>query len=405
MKSRSTRTDEMKRNFLIAVLSILPLTMLADDHTSRHPANGDVTPSLTERVLQLEKNGELFNVYLHYSAHAQTSDEHGRWQSAMGAKVFKVELAGSLTDKLSYNFIHRLNKGTSAESQDNFARATDGMSLTYDFNPQFSLTAGKTYQIWGGFEYWSSPVFVFQYSDMEDHMEIYTTGVVARYKPVSSQEIGLEICNSHNGKFADTYSRLAESGISQPLESPDHPFSFILNWNGNFFSDRLQTRWAWGIQSEARHRHSRMLALGQQLCLPKFQWYVDYMAAFDGLDRLQLASNEGRSYLKSSGRAYFTDVHYQTIVTKMEYQFQPRWNLVFKGMYETANVTSDENFKNYRRSISYGGFVEYIPDTQLNLHLFLGYMGKTLDYTRRSALTDIHTNRIELGFMSKLKLY
>ena len=129
------------------------------------------------------------------------------------------------------------------------------------------------------------------------------------------------------------------------------------------------------------------------------------MAAFDGLDRLQLASNEGRSYLKSSGRAYFTDVHYQTIVTKMEYQFQPRWNLVFKGMYETANVTSDENFKNYRRSISYGGFVEYIPDTQLNLHLFLGYMGKTLDYTRRSALTDIHTNRIELGFMSKLKLY
>jgi hypothetical protein len=41
----------------------------------------------------------------------------------------------------------------------------------------------------------------------------------------------------------------------------------------------LNTRWSCGVQTQAKGKYSKMITLGQQLNLPKFQCYLDYMGA------------------------------------------------------------------------------------------------------------------------------
>ena len=118
--------------------------------------------SLAERVLNLEKSNNKFNVYFNYTAAAQASDEQGPWQSRIAAKELRFEIMGHLTDRISYRFRHRLNKSNAAMSGDNFAKATDMMFVGYKLNDKVEVAGGKVSQVWGGFEYDENPMFIYQ---------------------------------------------------------------------------------------------------------------------------------------------------------------------------------------------------------------------------------------------------
>lgn len=324
----------------------------------------------------------------------------------------RIEIKGNLTDKLYYRLRHRLNKATDAKGEDNFAKATDIMMVGYNFNDKLSISGGKMCQIWGGFEFDENPMYIYQYSDMVDNMDNFMAGVTVSYKPIPTQEIAVEISNSYNGKFADEYGDEAvvvNNDEAQALQKSKNPLTYIINWNGSFFDGKLNTRWAWGLQTQAKGKYSRMLTLGQQLNLPKFQWYFDYMGAFDDLDRLKIATNELRDAFDGgdgdAGNVYLGKVHYNSFITKANWQFAPSWNLMLKGMYETASVTKMEQFKNYRKSFGYMGSIEYYPAKQQDFRLFLAYVGRKYDYSTKCGLKDYNTDRIELGFMYRIKAY
>ncbi len=135
------------------------------------------------------------------------------------------------------------------------------------------------------------------------------------------------------------------------------------------------------------------------------QWYFDYMGAFDGLDRLKIASSEATAVPAHAGESYFSDVHYNSFITKMNWQFAPQWNLMLKGMYETASVTKIEQMKDYRKSYAYMGSIEYYPVKSQDFRIFLAYIGRKYDYSKASGLKDYNTNRIEIGFMYRIKAY
>ena len=316
-----------------------------------------------------------------------------------------------MTDKLYYRLRHRLNKATDAKGEDNFAKATDIMMVGYNFNDKLSISGGKMCQIWGGFEFDENPMYIYQYSDMVDNMDNFMAGVTVSYKPIPTQEIAVEISNSYNGKFADEYGDEAvvvNNDEPKALQKSKNPLTYIINWNGSFFDGKLNTRWAWGLQTQAKGKYSRMLTLGQQLNLPKFQWYFDYMGAFDDLDRLKIATNELIGAYGDElhlGNAYLGKVHYNSFITKANWQFAPSWNLMLKGMYETASVTKMEQFKNYRKSFGYMGSIEYYPAKQQDFRLFLAYVGRKYDYSTKCGLKDYNTDRIELGFMYRIKAY
>ena len=401
---------------IIMMFAALAMTMGANaqgNNIGMGGGDGDIQ-SIHERITKLEKKNDMFNLYFNYAAsfqaeHNSLSDE---WGTKFANKQLRIEIKGNLTDKLYYRLRHRLNKATDAKGEDNFAKATDIMMVGYNFNDKLSISGGKMCQIWGGFEFDENPMYIYQYSDMVDYMDNFMAGVTVSYKPIPTQEIAVEISNSYNGKFADEYGDEAvvvNNDERKALQKSKNPLTYIINWNGSFFDGKLNTRWAWGLQTQAKGKYSRMLTLGQQLNLPKFQWYFDYMGAFDDLDRLKIATNELRDALDvgdgDAGNVYLGKVHYNSFITKANWQFAPSWNLMLKGMYETASVTKMERFKNYRKSFGYMGSIEYYPAKQQDFRLFLAYVGRKYDYSTKCGLKDYNTDRIELGFMYRIKAY
>ena len=365
--------------------------------------------SLAEKVAKIEKKNDAFNVYFNYAAsfQAERNSLVDEWHTGFANKQLRLEIKGNIGDHLFYRLRHRLNKTNEARTQDNFSKATDIMMAGWKFNDKWSVQAGKMCQIWGGFEFDENPMYIYQYSDMVDNMDNFMAGVVVSYKPVPTQEFAVEVSDAHNDSFSKVYGAGAasqEENSVRPLTSSRNPLTYIANWNGSFADGMINTRWSWGIQTQARHKYSRMLILGQQLNLDKFQWYVDYMGAWDGLDRLGIATSD--LGLNGGGHnLYASDVHYNSFITKVNWQFAPHWNLMLKGMYETASVSKLERGKNYRKSFGYMSSVEYYPLKDQDFRVFLAYVGRKYDFSEKSGLKNYNTNRIELGFMYRIKAF
>lgn len=407
----------MKQLILFSAMLAVTLTANAQGGNTRMGGNDGDYQSLAERVAKIEKKNDMFNVYFNYAASAQASSYDDEWTSHFANKQMRLEIKGNLTDKLFYRLRHRMNKSNAAKGEDNFAKATDIMMVGYNLNDKLSLMGGKMCQIWGGFEFDENPMYIYQYSDMVDNMDNFMAGFVASYKPVPTQEIAVEVSNANNGQLTEDYGDyLMTVGPDHELEAvhpANHPLTFILNWNGSFFNDKLQTRWSWGTQKQAEGLSSKMLVLGQRLNLPKLQWYFDYMGAWDGFDRLGVASSDGVSaYLSETEidpdrtlNVRFKDVNYNSFITKLNWQFAPQWNLMLKGTYETASVKDIDKLKNFRKSIGWAGSVEYYPDKSQDFRVFLAYIGHKYNYSEKIGLSSHNTNRIELGFMYRIKCY
>ena len=400
-----------RKTLLCCCLLALSVSMNAQDN---HGYGGDDGhfKSLAEEVTKLKKSNDMFNVYLNTAASAQveTDNEH-EWSTGFKNKHLRLELKGNLTDKLYYRFCYRMTNSNVARSEDNFARSTDVVMIGYRFSDKFSVEAGKIFQPFGGYEVDENPIYIYEYSDLTGGLECYLGGVVINYKPVPTQEIVVGVTNAHNDKFADVYgdNSLAIEGDgtqNRILEKTRIPLGYSLGWNGSFLNNRLLTRWSWGIEGEARHKYSRMLILGQKLNLDRLQWYFDYMYQNDGLDRFGLASREVRDFFPAvGGEVWMSDVNYTSFITKLNWQFAPQWNLMLKGMYETASVTKVDRFKDFRKSYGYVGSVEYYPVKSQDFRVFLAYVGRKVTYKDGVGLDKYNTNRIELGFKYRIKAY
>ncbi|QUB81591.1 porin [Prevotella jejuni] len=400
-----------RKTLLCCCLLALSVSMNAQDN---HGYGGDDGhfKSLAEEVTKLKKSNDMFNVYLNTAASAQveTDNEH-EWSTGFKNKHLRLEIKGNLTDKLYYRFCYRMTNSNVARSEDNFARSTDVVMIGYRFSDKFSVEAGKIFQPFGGYEVDENPIYIYEYSDLTGGLECYLGGVVVNYKPVPTQEIVFGVTNAHNDKFADVYgdNSLAIEGDgtqNRILEKTRIPLGYSLGWNGSFLNNRLLTRWSWGIEGEARHKYSRMLILGQKLNLDRLQWYFDYMYQNDGLDRFGLASREVRDFFPAvGGEVWMSDVYYTSFITKLNWQFAPQWNLMLKGMHETASVTKVDRFKDFRKSYGYVGSVEYYPVKSQDFRVFLAYVGRKVTYKDGVGLDKYNTNRIELGFKYRIKAY
>lgn len=400
-----------RKTLLCCCLLALSVSMNAQDN---HGYGGDDGhfKSLAEEVTKLKKSSDMFNVYLNTAASVQveTDNEH-QWSTGFKNKHLRLEIKGNLTDKLYYRFCYRMTNSNVARSEDNFARSTDVVMIGYRFSDKLSVEAGKIFHPLGGYEVDENPIYIYEYSDLTGGLECYLGGVVVNYKPIPTQEFVVGVTNAHNDKFADVYgdNSLAIEGDgtqNRILEKTRIPLGYSLGWNGSFLNNRLLTRWSWGIEGEARHKYSRMLILGQKLNLDRLQWYFDYMYQNDGLDRFGLASREVRDFFPAvGGEVWMSDVNYTSFITKLNWQFAPQWNLMLKGMYETASVTKVDRFKDFRKSYGYVGSVEYYPVKSQDFRVFLAYVGRKVTYKDGVGLDKYNTNRIELGFKYRIKAY
>ena len=366
-----------------------------------------VDKTLFEELTDVKKKSDKFNLYLNMQGGFDANFRDGFEEGTFKMRQLRIEMKGNINNWLSYRYRQRLNRSNDGGGMiDNVPTSIDYAGIGIKLNNRFNLFAGKQCTAYGGIEFDLNPIDIYDSSDMIEIMSNFMTGLNIGYNLTSSQQLNLQILNSRNGSFDSTYGITEnEEGKLPDLKSGKLPLVYTLNWNGTF-NDIFKTRWSASILNEAKSKNMYYYALGNELNLDKFNMFLDFMYAQEGIDRNgTITGIVGRP----GGHNVF-DTGYLSVVTKLNYRFLPKWNVFVKGMYETASVTkSTEDIAkgNYRTSWGYLAGVEYYP-METNLHFFLTYVGRSYNFTSRAKILgqeDYSTNRISVGFIWQMPVF
>lgn len=366
-----------------------------------------VDKTLFEELTDVKKKSDKFNLYLNMQGGFDANFRDGFEEGTFKMRQLRIEMKGNINNWLSYRYRQRLNRSNDGGGMiDNVPTSIDYAGIGIKLNNRFNLFAGKQCTAYGGIEFDLNPIDIYEYSDIIENMSNFMTGLNIGYNLTSTQQLNLQILNSRNGSFDSTYGITEnEEGKLPDLKSGKLPLVYTLNWNGTF-NDIFKTRWSASILNEAKSKNMYYYALGNELNLDKFNMFLDFMYAQEGIDRNgTITGIVGRP----GGHNVF-DTGYLSVVTKLNYRFLPKWNVFVKGMYETASVTkSTEDIAkgNYRTSWGYLAGVEYYP-METNLHFFLTYVGRSYNFTSRAKILEqenYSTNRISVGFIWQMPVF
>ena len=394
------------RNTLLALLLLVAGTSQAQV-TSRNAQVPAGEKSLFERVSNIEKQNDWFNLYMNmhgaFDAKFNQDGRNGLSEGVFNMRQLRIEAKGRVNDWLSYRWRQRLNRSNDGNGMiDNLPNSIDIAAIGIQLNDKLSLTAGKQCAAYGGFEFDANPIEIYQYSELINNMSNFMTGVMLTYDVTPTQQWQLQILDSRNNSQDDTYG--------PGLEESRLPLVYTLNWNANMFGNAWQTRWSASVLEETHGNYMYYVALGNQFNFSsRCNMYVDLMSSFEQVDRKGIMTNMcgGRD---AFGAHNMYNTMYNSLVTKINYRVAPKWNVFAKGMLESAGIYKENDAMgkgNYRTSLGYLAGVEYYPmDT--NLHFFLTYVGQTNFFTERAKAlgnSDYSTQRVSLGFIYQLPLF
>lgn len=397
----------MKKKITAFLMSALTVCVVSAQVVSRN-AVAPSEESLFERVTQIEKKNDLLNVYLNMNGAFNTSFNQngvdGLDEGAFKMSQLRIEAKGQVNSWLSYRWRQRLNRSNYGnEDIDNLPTSIDFAAIGIKLGKKFSIFAGKQCVAYGGIEYDLNPIEIYQYSEMINNMSNFMTGITFIYDFTPDQQLQFQILNSRNASQEETY------GVG--LEKNRLPLVYTLNWNANLFNKVWQTRWSVSLMDETKDKYMYYLALGNQFNFSKkFDMYFDIMSSFEEVDRKGIMTNMlgGRD---AFGGHNAVGTMYNSLVTKMNYRFKPRWNAFVKGMLESAAMYKTESGVdkgNYRTSLGYLAGVEFYPIEKSNLHFYCTFIGQSNFFTSRAkslGLENYSTQRVALGFIYQLPVF
>lgn len=406
--------------------------------------------SLFERVTRLPKRSQAFNLNLemHAGFYADFASKRPD-EAAFRVKDLKIDITGDVTDRLFYWYRQRLNGNEGNQPLENLPESIEYAYIGYRLSDRFTLTAGKQDVFFGGFEYDPNPLEIYEYSDMNEYILSYLTGIGLAYQATPSQEIRLQATNSRMGALEDDYGRMPD-GFSKPRV----PLFYTLNWNSSYFDEQVNLRYSASAAEQAKGRYMYAFFAGQNLDLAPWYAYFDVMYIRGAIDPLGLLTDlrtdletdhgtvpetpEGSTpaTFPATARDTQTDAFraadaalaeeaepdaqpvrlqhaaYLSLVAEVKYRFHPKWQCFAKGMYETASLyRTDGPYEKgrYRTAWGYQAGIEFYPMADANLHLFLLASGRTYRLTKRAdalgALALEPSARIAIGFVYQLPLY
>lgn len=396
----------MKRS-VICLLLVATASFVTAQVKSRNAAvpTGEIT--LLERVADIEKKNDWFNLYLNmngsFDAKFNQDGMNGLSEGAFRINQLRIEAKGKVNDWLSYRWRQRLNRDNDGSNDiDNAPTSIDIAGIGVKLSDKWSLFAGKQCAAYGGFEFDLNPIEIYQYSEIINNMSNFMTGLTVTYDFNPNQQLQFQVLNSLNEGVENTYGA--------NLEKSRMPLVYTLNWNANMFGGFWQTRWSVSVMDEVKDKYMYYVALGNQFNFSKkCNMYIDFMSSTEELDRKGIMTNMlgGKTFFDDHN-AY--DAMYNSVVAKVNYRFKPKWNVFAKGMLESAAMfKSNEGVEkgNYRTSVGYLAGIEYYPmDT--NLHFYMTFVGQTNLFTERAKMfgnDDYSTQRVSVGFIYQLPVF
>lgn len=393
----------------LALTHVGPVAVINAQTDKAIPEKDSSAVSLFEYVTKVPKKGKAFNLDLELHAGFYGDFQGGKLdEAAFRFKDVKLNISGEVNDRLSYSYRQRLNGSFDGPTLDNLNESIEYAYIGYKLSDRFTLTAGKQDAFFGGWEYDPNPLEIYQYSDMNDYIPCFLTGVGLAYQASETQEIRIQVTDSRMGSLEDDYGRLPEG-----IEKPKVPLYYFLNWNSSYLDERVNLRYSASVAEQAKGKYMYNIFAGQNLETGPVYAYLDVMYSRGQLDPLGILSylTVPEEEAEDAIPVRLQNCDYFSLVAEVKYRFHPKWQLFAKGMYETASIYKayDEYEKGkYRTAWGYQGGLEYYPMADDNLHLFVNAIGQALTLTERAKAFDMsldNTLCLAVGFVYKLPLY
>ena len=318
-------------------------------------------------------------------------------RTAFELNRIRLEVLGSFWENFSYHFRQSFSKYGNPESLDNVSSNIEYALVSWNTSKNFKLTAGKQFFSLGGYEYYVSAIRVREYSEFNNHVPAYLTGIGGSLEITPNQELIVQILNNRNDSYDDTFLY----GLPENINKTKVPIMTVLNWNGLFADNAIQLRYAaaWGQIAEKKSLY--YLTAGNIYEKGPVLAYVDLMYSNEGLDSKNIISGMQGTSITNPVTA--ENVEYFAVIANVDFRIHSHWNVYVKGAYETAGVNKAHGIFEkglYRTSWNVQACAEYMPMRKTELKIFAHLLYKGNHLTRRAEAVGAelpNTQRISVG--------
>ncbi len=363
----------------------------------------DDLPTMVERLMdrrdsvkndgyKIRKINSHFNLEFAGSSNVYFTD--GRFDEAsFKMNRVRLELYGKLNAHLSYHFRQSFNKYSNPYSVDNMSSSIEYANIKWTQSDRFDLVAGKQFLAVAGYEGYVNGLKVREFSEFNNHFEIYQTGVKGVFRVTPDQHLILQVTNSRNS----TDDKMYLYGLPEGVEPSKIPLLGTLNWNGWFADRSLHLMYSASAGQLAKGRNVYHFMCGNIYQKGPILSYLDVLYS-----RSEIDSQQRITSLQTGSTAQNT--HYFTVIANCDYQFHPKWNAYLKGAYETAGVYQANGIfakGRYLTSWNAQACMEWFPFTEdkgFKLFAHYVYKGHILsDNAKALGAVKPHTQRISIG--------
>lgn len=366
-------------------------------------------PSVVERIISqhdtltgLHKNFRHIksHINLEFASSANAYFTEGSFDE-LSFKINRVrlEIYGRLNPSLSYHFRQSFNKYSNPYAVDNVSSSIEYANIMWHQSERFELVAGKQFVNLGGYEYYVNALRVREFSEFNNSVACYQTGLAGILHLSPSQELVLQVVNNRSGSDDDLFLYGRPTGV----EAARFPLLASVNWNGLFADGAVHLRYAASAGQLAKGSNIYYLTCGNVYEKGPTVAYLDVMYSREGLDsqgRITALQTAGAGYVPVTAR----NVEYLTLIANFDYSFHPKWNAYVKGVYETASIYRVNGFfakGRYMTTWNAQACLEWFPFTEdKGLKIFAHYLYKGHELSAHAKTLGAampHTQRVSLG--------
>lgn len=383
-------------------LALLPLKAQEEALVSRN----DSINSLLQRLLPNADPNLSAHMNLEFYTSAAAYFTEGSFdEAAFKMNRVRMEILGSFSKEFSWHFRQSFNKYSNPHALDNLSSSIEYAYVNWKPSSKFNLTVGKQFVSLGGYEYYLNANKVREFSEFNNNVSPFQTGLLAAYNFSPTQELVLQITNIRNGEDGDMYIY----GLPDDVEKAAIPVITTLNWNSWYADKAIQLRYAAAWGQQAKGKNVLYLTAGNIYEKGPVIAYLDVMYAREGLDSHGIITDmQGPSVITPTTAM---NTEYLTFIADVDYRFHPHWNAYIKGAYETAGVYKENGIFSkglYRTTWNLQGCIEYFPMANSELKIFGHLLHKGHKLTSKArAIGAIapDTQRISFGLVYTIPVF
>ena len=355
----------------------------------------DSLTTVYERIT--EKNKEVkshINLEFVSSANAYFTNNNYDEFSFKTNRV-RLEILGQLNDQLSYHFRQSFNRYHNPNAVDNLPSSIEYAYMKWK-KDKFEIIGGKQFVALSGYEGYVNGIKVREFSEFNNNIEIFQTGLSGVYNFSETQFVILQAANLRAAQDA----ALLRYGLPQGLNPAKAPILTTASWHGMFADKAIYLMYSASVGQVAKGKNIYYLTCGNIYEKGPILAYLDVLYSRSAVDIQQRVT-----FLNAAGAPQTAqNTEYLTFIANFDYQFNPKLNAYIKGAYERAGVYEANGVfaeGHYMTSWNAQACLEWFPFTvDKGFKVFAHYVYKGHKLAENaSALNAVmpHTQRASIG--------